>query len=291
MWHVIEHALLDTLKIFPFLFLIYVLIELLENKTSFTKNQKVLQGPLAPLIGTATGLIPQCGFSVMAAKLYDNGLIRTGTLLAVFLATSDEALIILLADITAAPAVMPLVLIKFLVAIGTGYLFNFLFSNEELATPEEHHHEIHAYSCGREHEGKSNLKVFLLDPLFHSLKIAGYLFIVTLVFGFIIEAVGEDKISSIMIGGPYFQPFITALIGLIPNCASSVLITSAYINGGITFGSMVAGLCTNAGLGFMVLLRNTKKIKRNILLLVAIYAIATAVGVIVNAGMVLFGLI
>ena len=127
MWHVIEHALLDTLKIFPFLFLIYVLIELLENKTSFTKNQKVLQGPLAPLIGTATGLIPQCGFSVMAARLYEKGLIKTGTVLAVFLATSDEALIILLADITSAPAVMPLVAIKFLVAIGVGYLFNFLW--------------------------------------------------------------------------------------------------------------------------------------------------------------------
>jgi hypothetical protein len=294
MWDILLDAFLDTLKIFPFLLVIYILIELLENKTSFTRNHALLQGKLAPLLGTATGLIPQCGFSVMAAKLYDKGLIRTGTLLAVFIATSDEAFIILLSsgavNPQAAASLMPMVLIKLVVGLSVGYLVNFLLSNEKLAElPDEE--EVHAYSCGREHEGHSKLDVYLWEPLLHSLKISLYLFLVNLIFGFLIDAVGQETISSYMIGGPWFQPFITALIGLIPNCASSVLITQAYVNNGILFGSCVAGLCSNAGLGFVVLLKNTKKLKRNILLILATYLIAAATGVVVNGVMLAFHLI
>ena len=260
MWDIILDAFLDTLKVFPFLLVIYILIEFIEHKTTFTRNHKILQGNLAPLIGSATGLIPQCGFSVMAAKLYDRGLIRTGTLLAVLIATSDEAFIILLSSGTAAAAIMPLVVIKLLVGVGVGYLVNFLYSAEKLSNECEE--EIHAYSCGREHEGESNLKLYLLNPLLHSLLIAFYLLIVNLIFGFVIAQVGEETIASAMIGGVYFQPFITSLIGLIPNCASSAIITGTYIHGGITFGSCVAGLCANAGLGLVVLFKNTKKIGR-----------------------------
>lgn len=271
MWDIILDAFLDTLKVFPFLLVIYILIEFIEHKTTFTRNHKILQGNLAPLIGSATGLIPQCGFSVMAAKLYDRGLIRTGTLLAVLIATSDEAFIILLSSGTAAAAIMPLVVIKLLVGVGVGYLVNFLYSAEKLSNECEE--EIHAYSCGREHEGESNLKLYLLNPLLHSLLIAFYLLIVNLIFGFVIAQVGEETIASAMIGGVYFQPFITSLIGLIPNCASSAIITGTYIHGGITFGSCVAGLCANAGLGLVVLFKNTKRIKRNIMFVLTLYLI------------------
>lgn len=279
-WEIILDAFLDTVKVFPFLLVIYILIEFLEHRTSFTRNRKILQGNLAPLIGTATGLVPQCGFSVMAANLYDKGLIRTGTLLAVLIATSDEAFIILLSSGTAAAAIMPLVVIKLLVGVGVGYLVNFIYSAEKLAEGDVE--EIHAYSCGREHDGKSELKIYLIGPLLHSLKIALYLLIVNLVFGFVIDAVGEETIASAMIGGVYFQPFITALIGLIPNCASSVIITGAYINNAITFGSCVAGLCANAGLGLVVLYKNTKKIKRNIVFTIVLYIISAAAGLVVN---------
>lgn len=284
-WDIILDAFLDTVKVFPFLLVIYILIEFLEHRTSFTRNRKILQGNLAPLIGTATGLVPQCGFSVMAANLYDKGLIRTGTLLAVLIATSDEAFIILLSSGTAAAAIMPLVVIKLLVGVGVGYLVNFIYSAEKLAEGDVE--EIHAYSCGREHDGKSELKIYLVGPLLHSLKIALYLLIVNLVFGFVIDAVGEETIASAMIGGVYFQPFITALIGLIPNCASSVIITGAYINNAITFGSCVAGLCANAGLGLVVLYKNTKKIKRNIVFTIVLYIISAAAGLVVNCIMLL----
>ena len=289
MWEVILDAFLDTLAVFPFLLVIYILIEFLEHRTTFTRNHKILQGDFAPLIGSATGLIPQCGFSVMAAKLYDKGLIRTGTLLAVLIATSDEAFIILLSSGTAAAAIMPLVVIKLLVGVGVGYLVNFIYSAEKLS--DVGMEEIHAYSCGREHEGHSEVKVFLVNPLLHSLKIAFYLLIVNLVFGFVIDAVGEEKIAASMIGGVYFQPFITAVIGLIPNCASSAIITGTYIHGGITFGSCVAGLCANAGLGLVVLFKNTKKLKRNLVFVLTLYVISVIAGVVVNCVMMLCNMI
>ena len=273
-------SLLDTLKVFPLILLIYILIEFLEHRTSFSENHKLLQGKMAPLLGTVTGIIPQCGFSVMAAKLYDRGFIRTGTLLAVFLATSDEALIVLIVDPVGAAAVAPLVALKVVVGLAVGYAVNFLV-RDELAVPAPPE-DIHGYSCGREHEGKSKLKVYFVEPLLHSLKIALYIFIVTLIFGYILEY-NRDAILSSFVGGPYIEPFITSAIGLIPNCASSAVISQAYCEGGIYFGSMAAGLCCNAGLGFVVLLKNTKKIKRNLLLMAALYVVSVLVGVAVNA--------
>ena len=275
-------SILDTLKVFPFILVIYILIEFLEHKTSFSSNHRLLQGKLAPLIGTVTGIIPQCGFSVMAAKLYDKKYIRTGTLIAVFLATSDEALIVLIVNPAGAAAVAPLIAVKVIVGLIAGYAINFILRNEHLAQPEESDHEdIHAYSCGREHEGKSAVKVYFVEPLLHSLKVALYIFVVTLIFGYIFEY-NEAAIISSFVGGPYAEPLITAAIGLIPNCASSAVIAQTYCEGGIMFGSMVAGLCCNAGLGFVVLLKDVKKIKRNLLLIVTVYAISVLVGIAVN---------
>lgn len=279
MWDVVLDSLLDTLKIFPFLLLIYILIEILEHRTSLTHNRKILQGALAPLIGSATGIIPQCGFSVMAAKLYDRGHIRTGTLLAVFIATSDEALIIMLSDMNTAGWVMPLVLIKLAVAVGVGYLVNFILSGEKLSDPGL---LPDTEVCGAAHANKSDLHVYLISPLLHSLKIALYLLLVNLVFGYLVYTVGEEAIAGAMSGGTFVEPIITALIGLIPNCASSVILTGAFSNGGILFGSFVGGLCSNAGLGLVILLKNTKKIKRNVLFVITLYLIAVATGIVVN---------
>ena len=275
-------SILDTLKVFPFILVIYILIEFLEHKTSFSSNHRLLQGKLAPLIGTVTGIIPQCGFSVMAAKLYDKKYIRTGTLIAVFLATSDEALIVLIVNPAGAAAVAPLIAVKVVVGLIAGYAINFILRNEHLDQPEESDREdIHAYSCGREHEGKSDIKLYFVEPLLHSLKVALYIFVVTLIFGYIFEY-NEAAIISSFVGGPYVEPLITAAIGLIPNCASSAVIAQTYCEGGIMFGSMVAGLCCNAGLGFVVLLKDVKKIKRNLLLIVTVYAISVLVGIAVN---------
>ena len=289
MWSVLTDSLLDTLKVFPFLFLIYIIIEILEHRTTLIQNKKILQGNLAPLIGSATGIVPQCGFSVMAAKLYDNGLIRTGTIVAVFIATSDEALIILLSNAGAAAWVMPLILIKLIVAVGVGYLVNLIYSGERLKDtgllPD-----VPAQFCGEEHGGKSDIELYLVSPLLHTLKIAFYIFIVNFVFGAIFFAVGEDAFSSAMMGGKFIEPLITALIGLIPNCASSTVLTETFIKGGICFGSFVGGLCSNAGLGLVVLFKNRNRLKRNIILVVGLYIVAVATGLAVNGIMTLLGL-
>ena len=151
MGDVLLDALLDSLKVFPFLFLLYVIIEFLEHRTNVTRHENLLKGNIAPLLGAATGLIPQCGFSVMAAKLYDKRLIRAGTLLAVFLATSDEALIILLSEGSKAFSVMPIIAIKFVVAVGAGYLCNAITRRERLAELPEGE-GIHGNAGGHDHD-------------------------------------------------------------------------------------------------------------------------------------------
>lgn len=281
-------ALLDSLKVFPFLFLMYVLIEFLESRTNITKNKNILRGSLAPLLGAATGIVPQCGFSVMAAKLYDKKIIRTGTVLAVFLATSDEALIILLSSGSSAVAVMPLIAVKFAVAVGVGYLFNALLRRERLSELAEGE-EVHGTPCGHDHEEDGKLRRYLLHPLLHSLEIFAYILIVNLAFGFAMHY-AEGAITSFLQGGYWFQPLIAGLVGLIPNCASSVLVTQSYVLGALSFGGMVAGLCANAGLGFVILFKNVREWKRNLALLAILYAVSVAVGYAVLGVMQLFGI-
>ena len=285
---IVLDALLDSLKVFPFLFLMYVLIEFLENRTNITKNKNILRGNLAPLLGAATGIVPQCGFSVMAAKLYDKKLIRTGTLLAVFLATSDEALIILLSSGSSAIAVMPLIAVKFAVAVGVGYLFNALMRREKLSELEEGE-EIHGTPCGHDHEEDGKVRRYLVHPLLHSLEIFAYILVVNLAFGFAMHY-AEGAIASFLQGGYWYQPLIAGLVGLIPNCASSVLVTQSYVLGALSFGGMAAGLCANAGLGFVILFKNVKSWKRNLALLGILYVISVAVGYAVLGAMQLFGI-
>lgn len=285
---IVLDALLDSLKVFPFLFLMYVLIEFLESRTNITKNKNILRGSLAPLLGAATGIVPQCGFSVMAAKLYDKKIIRTGTVLAVFLATSDEALIILLSSGSSAVAVMPLIAVKFAVAVGVGYLFNALLRRERLSELAEGE-EVHGTPCGHDHVEDGKLRRYLLHPLLHSLEIFAYILIVNLAFGFAMHY-AEGAITSFLQGGYWFQPLIAGLVGLIPNCASSVLVTQSYVLGALSFGGMVAGLCANAGLGFVILFKNVREWKRNLALLAILYAVSVAVGYAVLGVMQLFGI-
>lgn len=283
-------ALLDSLRVFPFLFLMYVLIELLEHRTDITRRKNILRGGLAPLLGAATGIIPQCGFSVMAAKLYDRRLIRTGTLLAVFVATSDEAFVLLLSagEGSKAFAVMPLVAILFVAAVGVGYLCNALLRGEKLAELADGE-EVHGTRCGHDHEEDSPLRRYLVHPLLHSLEIFAYILAVNLAFGFVMHY-AADAIAAFLQGGYWYQPLVAALVGLIPNCAASVLVSQAYVLGGLSFGGLVAGVCANAGLGFLILFKNTKNIRRTLAVLGVMYAVGVAAGYITLGGMALFGI-
>ena len=286
--HVILHALLDTLKLFPFLLLAYILIELLEQKTDLSKPHGGLSGKLGPLVGSATGIIPQCGFSVMAAKLYEHRHVTLGTLLAVFIATSDEAFIIMLTSGEGAIYIMPMIVVKVLVGTAVGYLVDVIARKEAIPVVSCEHAHAEYHSCGREHHGKSAWKVYFFSPLLHSLQVAAFILIVNFAFETLFFLVGEESVMAFLQSGYWFQPLISALIGLIPNCASSVVLTETYLLGGISFGSCLAGLCTNAGLGLFVLFKNVKQWKRNLLLVILMYAVGIAVGYAVNALALLF---
>lgn len=298
------HALRDTFPLLPWILVLYIIIELLENKTDFSTTNK-LNGRLAPLIGAAAGLIPQCGFSVMAAKFYEKRYITVGTLLAIFMATSDEAFILMLGSGEGAVWVLPMLALKIVVGIAVGYAVDGIMKLvrggqvcvEMPDAPSKAPKTVHEYfmrqyleekevdvncSCGRKHDNEGAWKNYLLYPLLHTLKVAAFIFGVNFLLTSIIHTVGEEKFAAFMYGNRFLQPFIACAIGLIPNCASSVVLTETFLSGAITFGTCAAGLCANAGMGFVVLLKNVRKWKRNVALIAVCYLVSVCVGLILN---------
>lgn len=302
MLDIISDCLSDSLKMLPLIFLTYVIIELIERKADFAKNGRFLTGKAAPILGSLAGAFPQCGISVMSAKLYERGIIGVGTLLSVFIATSDEAFSILISS-PQRLALIPLLLIKIVIAVIVGEVANLIFHKK--ITPEDEkfdHEEIctHCHDHGtededehdddhretRSHAKKLWAKRYLLIPLIHSLQTFAYVLAVTLVFGILFAdngLIGADKLSAFLDSSKYFAPFITSLIGLIPNCASSAVITSAYVRGAISFGAMTAGLISNAGVGLAILFKNTRKTKRNLLIMLTLYLIGSICGIIISS--------
>ncbi len=283
-------CLFDSLKMLPLIFITYVLIELIERKAEFAKNGRFLSGKAAPVLGSLAGAFPQCGISVMSAKLYERKLIGLGTLFSVFIATSDEAFSILISS-PKRLYLIPLLLIKIVLGIIIGEILNLIFSKKVQEEDEDFEHEdICAHCHDHEAEVKEGerlwVKRYLLIPFIHSLQTFAYVFAVTLVFGALFAEngfIGADRLSSFLEKSKFFAPFVTALVGLIPNCASSAVITTAYVNGVISFGAMTAGLISNAGVGLAVLFKNTAKTKRNLLIALGLYLFGAISGLIISA--------
>lgn len=278
MGEVILDALLDTLKLLPFLLLSYVLIEVLEHKTKLSASHKLLHGRCAPLLGAATGILPQCGFSVMAAKLYETRHITVGTLIAVFLATSDEAFILLLVNGRFAELGI-LLLSKMAIGAGVGMLADLFVKSRER---EEEGEEFCGEHCCMEHKVKTPFFVYFVTPLVHALKVAAVILVVNFLFGLLFYFLGEESVVGFLQGGVWIQPLVAPLVGMIPNCASSVLLTQTMIAGGMTFSSLLAGLCANAGVGLFELVKDVRHWKRNLLILLTLYLVSVAVGYIGN---------
>lgn len=328
MWDVLLDAVLDTLKLMPLLLAVHVVIEVFEYTTaSKIQVNKILKSRLAPLIGTGLGVIPQCGFSVVATDLYARRAIHLGTLLAVYVATSDEAIPILLSDPKSAVKLLPLIGIKIVLALLLGYTVNFVMGRRKLndvevqtsvhgchghtlTRPDEHaiedtkaaehvhahthaeqsHEDEHTHRENRPARKKFDWKAFVLHPVLHTLTVSAYIFIINFLFGTAIYFITEERLIGFMGDIRYLQPLLSALIGLIPNCASSVAITRMYALGGLSLGAAVAGLTVNAGLGFAVLFKENKPLKENLLILVGLYVFAVAAGLIVTAIAAPFGL-
>lgn len=281
MLDIVLDVLKDGLKLLPFLFISYLIIELIEHKSS-KKMEETLKksGILGPIIGSVLGLVPQCGFSVTASNLYAGRVITIGTLIAVFLSTSDEAIPIFIAHPESINKLLPILLIKFFIALIFGILIDFILKKKhtikgDVKELNEHIHDM-CSKCNC-HEGK-----ILISTLKHTLNVFVFILIVLLVLNFAIFFIGEEIISKILMEGSIFQPFMSSLIGLIPNCASSVLLTELYLKGSVSFGSIISGLLTGAGIGIAVLFRINKNQKENVKILGTIYFVGSFVGIIIE---------
>ncbi len=270
-------TLTDALKMLPFLFAAFCLMELLEHHAGEKLSRFFARaGKAGPAVGAVLGCVPQCGFSVLSANLYAGGVITLGTLCAVFLSTSDEAVLLLAATPSAAPDILKLLLAKVLIGIAAGYLVDFLFRKKadsalQLKDLCDHEH------CGcHEHGG------VLRPALLHTAKMFGFVFLITLVLNFLVEFLGHERLETLLLHDSVFQPFLTALFGLIPNCAASVLLTQLYLEGALQFGAVVAGLCTGAGAGLLVLFRENRNPKDNLKILGILYVAAVVPGVVLQ---------
>lgn len=326
LWHAIKHSLI----LLPFLFASYVIIELIENAFSDKINHKFFKGKFAPLIGASFGIVPQCGFSVVATDLYSQKKISVGTLIAIYIATSDEAIPILISNLGSSGVALKLVLliaVKFIFGIVCGYFIDWIISLKNKKTPaiksanvaqaeanatqthnehiehqtiacdehshqinehieedaqSEHEHHHHKGCCGHDIEESkaSPAKQYLLHPLIHTLKVFAYILIVNIAFELILHFVGEDSLGTFLQSSYYLAPLIACLIGLIPNCASSVVLTNLLVLGGLSFSACIAGLIVNAGIAYLVLFKQNKNQKHNLAILGTMFAIGLVIGYI-----------
>lgn len=286
---ILKDALIDSLNLVPFLFLVFLLIEVIEQY--FTKKKHLLVffiKKIGPVFGSLFASIPQCGFSVIASTLYVRRILSRGTLLAVYLATSDEAIPVLLTYPSKIYLILPIIVVKVFIAIIVGYLVDFLITYKAkepvVVSPTvsaeseiEHGHGC----CHHQLVAASKTKDFWLHPLKHTLNIFIFILIVSVILGFIIAKVGtEDNLAKYCLLNSPIQPLLLSLLGLIPNCAISVMMTILFVKHTISFGSLIAGLCTSGGLGILVLFKKNGDKKDTAIILLTLVVISTIVGLI-----------
>lgn len=270
-------GLLDSLKLIPFLFLTYLTMEYLEHKTS-TKTRAVVRkaGRLGPLAGSIAGVFPQCGFSAAASNLYAGGVITTGTLIAVFLSTSDEMLPIFVSESVPVRSIVIVLGIKLVLGMITGFLVDFIF---RFRPSPIRYKEIHSM-CESEHCGCE--EGIFSSALKHTVKIFLFVFLCSIVLGLLIELGGEARLAQFLSGCPVLGPLLAGIVGLIPNCASSVVITQLFLGGMISFGTMMSGLLVGAGVGLLILFRANKRWKENLSILCILYVSGVVWGIVLD---------
>ena len=266
---------IDALKLLPFLFITYLIMEFIEHKMSEKSKQTIKKsGKLGPLIGSAVGVIPQCGFSASATNLYSARVISLGTLIAVYLSTSDEMIPIFLSESVPIYTLIKVLAIKFIIGVIFGFIIDFFLRNKK---QDERIQDI----CEHDH-CHCDEKGILKSAIKHTLSILAYIFIITLIINCVVEWVGEEKIAQFVGNNAILGPAIASLIGLIPNCAASVIIANLYIQNIISEASLIAGLLTGAGVGLIILFKTNKNIKENLQIVALLYAIGVFCGIILG---------
>jgi len=273
MLDIIQETIMDTLKIVPFLFIAFLIIELIEHKFS-KKSLKIIEksGRLGPLLGGILGCFPQCGFSVLATNLYVTRIITLGTLISVYLSTSDEMLPILISSGSDIKTIISILSVKLLIGIISGFIIDLLLRKKE----KLHVHEL----CEEEHCHCE--KGIIKSSLIHTLRTAFFIMLVSFILNIIMHFGGEEFLSSLFNDNNLFTTFIASFIGLIPNCAASVVITELYLNNILSFSSTIAGLLTGSGVAILVLFKSNKNLKENIKILLIIYLIGALSGLLIE---------
>lgn len=278
MLDILLETVIDSIKLLPFLFIAYLILEYIEHKISDKSKEKIQKsGKFGPAIGSILGIFPQCGFSVAATNLYAARIITLGTLISVYLSTSDEMLPILISKAVPIGTILSILGVKFLIGMVYGFAIDFTLQIKNRNKKEQN--KI-VDIC--EEENCHCEKGILKSALKHTINIFIYIFILTLIINILIELIGEENLKSFMSGQAIFEPIFVAIIGLIPNCASSVIITELYLSGIISFGSLIAGLLVNAGAGILMLFRINKNIKENIKIVVLLFILGAVTGIVFN---------
>ena len=277
---VIIDTLVDVVKLLPFLLVAFAIIEVVEHKLNKkTRDAISASGKMGPAVGGLLGLFPQCGFGAMATNLYITRIISLGTLIAVYLSTSDEMLPVMLSHKASFLLIARILLIKLLIGMVIGFVIDFIFRKKQ---KEKINYEI----CNEEHCHCE--KGIVKSVLIHTFKTLLFILFATFCLNTVFYFIGEEKITEIFTKNILIGPFISSLIGLIPNCASSVMITELYMNNVIGFGTMIGGLLTGSGIGILLLFKSNKDMKENLFVLLTIYFVGAISGLIIEFIQVLF---
>lgn len=267
-------SFIDSIKLLPFLFLTYLAMEYLEHKAG-RKMQEAIRsaGRSGPAIGSVLGIFPQCGFSTVASNLYAGRIITMGTLLAVFLSTSDEMLPIMISENVNAGVIFKILAVKVIAALVAGFAVDFFFGGKQRQMQIGHLCEQHHCHCENG---------IWKSSLHHTAEIFLYIMVISFTLNLLIGLIGEDAVGSLLLNRPIVGELIAALLGMIPNCASSVAITQLYLNGVLSAGAMISGLLAGSGVGLLVLFRVNDDHKENIRIVGLLYGIGVAGGIVVN---------
>jgi len=274
-FHIIEHTIVENLSLIPFLFLTYLLMEFWEHKAGKKTNTLVQRaGRFAPIIGAITGAVPQCGFSTAASNLYAGRVISLGTLMAIYLSTSDEMLPILISEKVGLSFILLVLGLKILIGAVAGVMIDILWHKNPAG--QDHIHEL----C--EEENCHCERGIWYSALIHTLHITLFILLVSFFLNLLMHTVGEDALGNLVLNRPVLGSLVSGMIGLIPNCVSSVVITQLFLKGAMDFGAMMAGLLVNAGIGVLVLFRVNHNRKENLQIIGLLYGIGVISGVLLE---------
>ena len=278
MLEIIEDTLIDSIKLLPFLFITYLIMEYIEHKTKDkTKEAIKKSGKFGPLIGGVLGIVPQCGFSVSATNLYAARVITLGTLIAVYLSTSDEMLPIFISEAVPVTTILKILGVKLLIGVVAGFIIDFVIRLVNKGKQEE---EKIIDLCEKEHCHCEN--GIVKSALKHTINIFIFIVIITFIINLVIHFIGEDTIAGFLRNQPILGPVIAGIVGLIPNCASSVILTQMYLENVISVATMISGLLVGAGVGLAVLFKTNKGIKQNLKITLLLYVIGVLSGIVIG---------